>query len=288
MKLTYDVLAKVQAHHSRRAVNYLASSYIEDAQFFTGYAEPGYNSPKHGWIAVGNWNTVSRYNEATGKFEVIDEAPARFAAALERLDVELEWCDEWVACDSCGLIFRTTADSYCWQKSGTIDENGCTCSACLDPVEHLAALEAQDHRCNTISTIDFGDCGYRALDLSFENGLYGGQAADPKKIGAVLRACGISRYVFNLDSTGQLDISFSVWVHKSQARKINKAIAALRGADTNGADPAEMMRRALSHAETQKPAGPVTGVIYTKCNLADGTATTRVVSPQEFADGIHD
>src|SRR5690606_6728607 len=110
--------------------------------------------------------------------------------------------------------------------------------------------------------------------------LYGGQSADPNVIADSLRAAGIDRFVCRLDSTGQFDCTFSVWVDAEQASGIpDEAWGSLA---TDGPDPAEMLRKGLEAAARQSREATGEGVRYTRIDTADGTATTRVVSPQEF------
>lgn len=286
--LTIDTAWKVIKHwQDRPATTREAASRIDEVQLAVKYREPGYTDPASGIIAFGNWNKISRWNK--DKSEVIDDAPDRLAGALERLGVPSEWSDEWVMCDSCGGAFRVSADSYLWQQSGVIEESGATCAACINPTEHLAALEGNDRNCNTLESIDPEEYGYCRIDLDFENGLHEGQAGEPVKIGSLLRAAGFTRYLFNLDATGQFDIAFSVWLHKSQAKRggMKRALQALQTGSTNAdLSPAEACRRALADATPKMaalPDGP--GVKYAKCK-PDGTATVRLVSPEEFIRGI--
>ena len=120
------------------------------------------------------------------------------------------------------------------------------------------------------------------LDQDFEHGLYGGQSADPKKIGEALRKRGIERYVFNLDSVGQFDQDFSVWVHESEKDKMP---GSLDYSETDGVDPAEVMKEGLKNASlamARVPPGPGPVVATLR---ADGSAAARRVSPQDFIEG---
>lgn len=88
-------------------------SRIDDVQFHSEYAEPGYSDNANG-IAVGNWNEVSRWDLKEKKSVVIDTTPELFSELLEKLGVSLEWSDEWTTCDSCGKLIRTSPNSYDW------------------------------------------------------------------------------------------------------------------------------------------------------------------------------
>jgi len=67
--------------------------------------------------------------------------------------------------------------------------------------------------------------------------------------------------LFNLDDTGQFDIAFSVWMHNSERDKLEIAKRAIEDGNTDGVDPAEVMKNALKNA-------PI-----------------KIVSPQDFVEG---
>lgn len=107
-----------------------------------GYAEPGYDDPRSGVIAFGNWNDISRYDGQ--KFHVIDDTPGRVASLLEKLGVELDWSDEWTICEGCHKAVRTQANSYRWRASYADDGCGSIlCHECIkaDPTDYLQSLE---------------------------------------------------------------------------------------------------------------------------------------------------
>jgi hypothetical protein len=251
--------------------------------YASGYAEPGYSDPDCGLIAVGDWNDVSRYNLQTRKFDHLDNTPGRVAKLLEKLGAELEWEDAWTSCADCGKLVRTQPDSYSWQRAYSECDDGVYCLDCIDPVEHLEALEGNAQSCNTVDTINPADHGYECLQADLQHGLYGGQNADPNVVGKNLEKLGVRRFLFNLDSSGQFDIRFSVWVHKSEWKKVRKALKG-KSLESRGDDPAENLRKALQTVPVGLPAGP--GVQYTQIDLGTGTATTRLVSPEKFVNGI--
>ena len=204
-------------------------SRIEEMGIYDEYAEPGYSYD--GPIALGNWNDITKWNEETSKSETVDDTPSRVAKLLEQAGVALEWSDEWICCDECGKIFRTSPDCYAWQMSGVWDEMGSICADCLadDPSDHLERLEGKNTRCNTISSIDPSKHGYARLNLDFENGFHPGQTDDPRKIGQALKNAGIERYLFDLTGTGQFDVSFAVYVHESHdVGQIDDAVQAIK------------------------------------------------------------
>jgi hypothetical protein len=252
-------------------------SKLQAITFAAGCIEPGYDDNP---TALGNWNNESTYEN--GKWTITDDTIGRVARILERMGYELHWSDEWVICEECGKCFRCQADSYGWQLYGVIDDGGCACAECIDPADHLESLENKPRKALTIDSIDPSEFGYiRINDSDYENGLYGGQCDDPKKIADSLRAQGIHRFIFRIESVGQFDLNFSAWIHESESAKLDSADIV-----SAGPDPAVAMQNALKDASAkmaQLPDGK--GIKYARCN-ADGTADVRIVSPDEFIQGI--
>jgi hypothetical protein len=245
-----------------------------------GYAEPGYTDPPCGIVAFSNWNTKTQWDNKRDCAVNVGNTMPRVAALFEKLGVECEWSDEWTVCSSCGKAVRTSANSYRWKQSYWMDDDGdVLCQDCIleDPKDYLKAHEGVHTHCVTID-IDLKKQGYRLLESGLEHGLCGHQAADPEIIATSLRNFGVNRFLFSLDSAGQFDIAFSVWIHKSERvrRKLWEQAAKC------GEDPAVMMQRALADASRKMPSGP--GIHVAKCH-GDGTATVKTVSAQDFFEG---
>jgi hypothetical protein len=251
----------------------------EEIHLCTDYAEPGYTSREE-CIAFGNWNTITKWTD--GKSEVIDNTPKRLGDALERLGVDLEWSDEWAFCSSCGKAVRTQADSYSWKRSYTEDDGDITCEDCINPAEYLEGLEGHDDHCATIDSIDPGQHDYRRLALTFEHGFHPGQDADPKKIGAALRKMGVSRYLFVLDSTGQFDIAFSVWVHTSEIELVKAFDESKLKCDVS---PSDALQKGLREATVQMAKiQDGQGVKHASID-GEGNVEVRLISPEDFVSG---
>ena len=45
---------------------------LEEISLYSGYAEPGYEDPISGCIALGNWNAVSKWDEEKRQSVIID------------------------------------------------------------------------------------------------------------------------------------------------------------------------------------------------------------------------
>jgi len=259
---------------------------IDEIQLHTsGYAEPGYTDPKSGVIAQGNWNDISKWNEATHSFDKLDTTPGEVAAALEKIGVELEWCDEWVTCCSCQKIVRCEPNSYGWMRSYWETEDGeVECVECTqkDPTSYLEHLEGQNNSAMTIE-IDLSEHGYKLVDSKFESGLYGGQAANPKLIAKALEEQNISRFIFVIDHVGQFDMDFSVWIHEEDWKKFD--MSKFGQAKTDGPDPAVMMQKGFAAlGAAKKPEGE--GIVHSTISLDDGSVKVRVVTPEQFVKGI--
>lgn len=222
-----------------------------------GYSEPGYDSDKV--IATGNWNDVRKWNADTRQFDVIDDTPSKVGEQLEKLGCELEWGDEWANCSNCGKLVRTSGNSYGWTPSYAILQSDYVCKHCIEHdkamlSDYLENLENDPALADTFN-LDLTKHGYKCLFDDLESGWYGGQNSDPKVIAKSLRDKQVFRFIFQIDSVGQFDCDFSVFVHEDEFEKVTGPIK------TDGVDPADVLKHALQNA-------PV-----------------KLVSPQDFADG---
>lgn len=205
-------------------------------EVYSGYAEPGYNDSESGRVALGNWNsrTVSRkvydkpipfwltVKDPDATYVAEDQTMPRIGAILEKLGIALEWDDEWAPCSECGKLIRTQPDSYSWTASYWLsDGDGIYCQDCLleDPNDYLEYLEGNPDAANTLD-LDLKSQGYRHVDESYENGWYGTED-DPHEIAGNLRKIGVERFIFEVDSVGQFNLTFSVYVHELEYHKLN-------------------------------------------------------------------
>lgn len=191
---------------------------LEDIRWVEGYSEPGYDDPEGG-VYLGNWNVVDNYDQDRNEHILVPsgDLPKRLARILEKLGAEIEFSDEWETCDSCQKAFRTSPDSYSWKPSYVFREDDSTyiCHECIDPEEYLEDLEGNHSRCVTLN-IDPEEYGYRLYKDGFEHGFHPGQDDDPKKIAEELRKKGLNKFVFKMDSVGQFDQRFSVYVKEEE------------------------------------------------------------------------
>ena len=82
-----------------RQLEQTATSEIENMEFASDYAEPGYDKPTKG-ILFADWNCL----------------PRNFDTILEKMGYAIEWTDEWAVCD-CMKAFRLEADSFGWNPA---------------------------------------------------------------------------------------------------------------------------------------------------------------------------
>ena len=247
-----------------------------------GYAERGYTDPEHGIIALGNWNSISHYDKEKGEFIDDDNTLPRIAELFGKLGIECDWDDEWGKCHGCGKLFRTQGDSYGWQACYYECNGERLCLECVDPEEVLEDLEGEAHKALTIDTINPTEHGYvKANEDDYENGWYGGQNDDPTAIAKDMEAHGISRFLFRVDSVGQFDLRFSVFVHEDEAHLLSGT------PQGKCEDPAIALKRGLQGASDGMSKLQGKGIKYSKIH-SDGTATTRLVSPEEFVAGIRE
>ena len=246
-----------------------------------GYCEPGYGSTNEDIVVTGNWNTISKYDSNTRKSIDVDKTPPRLCEVLEKMSVEIEWDDEWVACCECNGLLRTSPDSYSWKPSYVQTDDGIACENCLDGEDHLNNLEGNCGNANTISSINPEDHNYQKVDYDFESGFHWGQDADPKLIGKALEEQGIYRYLFQIDSQGQFDTRFSVWIHESEMDQFNET--SFDKAKTDGPSNAARISAGLKEASKQMAQLKGEGIKY--ANVSSNGVEVKLVSPEDFIEG---
>jgi len=266
------------------------------------YSEPGYRKDGEGPILFSDWNSECYWDRKQNKYITTNDAPERLCKIFEKLGCTIEWEDEWEVCESCKKAFRIVPDSYVWTPYGCVDEHLCMCGDCIkkEPEYYLESLENSPTKANTI--LDLESHGYVCLTWNkdgiperYENGLYGGQCHDPKVIAKSLNERGV-RYIFNIESVGQFDTDFTVWIRREDLGldrevefwdDIYRAICEFRRTpiEVNGPDPAVVMQKSLKDATEKmgKLSGP--GIRYAECK-EDGTADVRLMSQEEFVKGI--
>lgn len=251
---------------------------IEAVELHSGYSEPGYDGE---FIATGNWNEITTYDKETNKFTTVDDTPRRLADVLEKLGFQIEWEDEWATCSICNQLVRTQPDSYGWRRSYIEDNYDIVCCECVheEPAQYLELFEGCSDKAWTVPGVNPEDFGYAQVAKEFENGMYGGQTDDPKRIAKSLTEMGIKRFLFHITDVGQFDTHFRVLVHESELQKFSQA--AFDEDETTGPDPAIVMKNALQNIPVVSKVDG--GVICHKINN-DGTVETKVISFEDFVN----
>lgn len=288
----FNQVEKLREQHMENARMSSARNRVEDVQLFfheeNVFAEPGYSATV---AALGNWNTVLLRNENFEEKER-DETPSKLCKALDELGVHTDWEDEWAVCGECNRLVRTTPDCYGWMPNyvelyGTYVCHECVCGSKKCMEDYLESIEGVYSKCLTFVDLDLSEHGYTRVLSGLERGMHCGQDASPEKIAKKLSYDDIERFIFQLDSSGQFDISFSVWVHDSELGKYDD----LSDDEINGESVSGRIESALrsvsgQQADLRKQQSETGGVIVTKVT-PDG-ASTRLVSREEFVDGIRD
>jgi len=207
-------------------LGYAVQNRIEEIVLHSeGYSEPGYSSDS-GLVATGNWNVMMKWDNTAQVSTTLTNLPERIGELFDRMGIDCEWCDEWIACEDCGGLVRIEPDSYGWTRSFYVDEENCSyqCINCLkkDPESYLECLEGSWDSANTMSEIDPANHGYVLVnEESYQTGFHPGQNDDPKTIAKGLQEKGISRFLFNIDEVRQFDSDWSVYVHMSESHLLN-------------------------------------------------------------------
>ena len=207
----------------------------EDVRLVVGYAEPGYGGDD-ALVAFANWN---------GRNCDRGDVMPRLAKVLEKLGFECQWSDEWTECAECYRAIRTSPDCYSWKRSYVETDDGCVCEECTlkYAADYLESAEGRPDFAVTLG-VDPGEHDYFCpKDLSeIDTGYHPGQDGDPRKVAKLLRARGIERFLFKLDSVGQFDGRWSVWIHDEERQVYEEARVSEGEIDPNGFSPSGFSR----------------------------------------------
>lgn len=174
-----------------------------------GMAEPGY--PNDAVWVMGDFNAKRYPRDGDPELTNAETIGPRLARALERIGVETLWLDEWIRCEECHRVFRTTANSYQWRMSGLITEDGaviCAADLTYDDIEE----EYLDNPRNALTfDIDLEEQGYERFNGRYQNGWHDGMNDDPVKILERAQRDGFEG-IFKIPEVSQFYIEFELWV----------------------------------------------------------------------------
>ena len=269
---------------------------IGNIEFHDGYAEPGYDGDL---VATGNWNNITRYDDEERRIVTLDETPGRVGSLLEKIGVEIEWSDEWDNCAECQKLFRISPDSYGWTRCWVEDGEDRVCEECLDYEDHFKELEGDPTKCNVLNVKPV-DHGYVKIN-DYERGLHPGQDADPHLIAKRMESWGIERFIFHMESKGQFDARFALYVHNDELEEGIVWNQYPSAPPKTGEEAIEALKEYFTRAQAQGPSisGAMEAALLAGSAKADKLegegirvikvtpkgSTAKLVSPEDFLEG---
>lgn len=254
-----------------------------------GYAEPGYDQPKSGVIVLANWNNdkekIIRASFANPKQtrKPPDEL-LTIGDALDLMDVDGHFSDEWTDCSLCNKLVRTCNNGPGWKRFFIQGEDAsCVCGLCVrrNPSELEHMLGRHDAEAIlAIEDVPLKKLKLQRLSQDFELGMHGGQNARPALIAAALRKRKVTRFLFVLDSCNPFETLFSVHVDRKQAKRCG--VTELPWDEVNGSDIAENIKRALQSPPNVIPPVHPGGVNYTRIDGDTGEHYTKIVPQKDL------
>ena len=181
-----------------------------DIDYYQGISERGYEDKP---ILCANWNKPKLNRIQKWGESFFDE------------EVEFDWDDEWTACSVCYKAIRTQADSYGWTASFMRTEYDIICHEHYEEYQE-DIIDYFKNNTNHAVMPEF----YPILEKAgfvcyspdeycqrFETGFHPGQNDDPKKIAKdIEKELPNYDYIFKIDSVGQFDINWSVYLRKGE------------------------------------------------------------------------
>lgn len=182
--------------------NLLENGEIEN--ICSEYGEQGYTLEQNKKaILFANWNNFDKYPNF---MEWIEE------------NYEIEWSDEWIIDYNESKAYRTSPNSYGWQQQVRITDCGELITPDSDIKDWIDYCVMTDYKQQARCLPDFIDEellieeGFKLILEDNANGWYG-RADDPNEIAEnVFNETNYTEILFVLDSVGQFEVSFSVYV----------------------------------------------------------------------------
>jgi len=199
--------------------------------------------------------------------------------SIEDFGIEVGFSDEYSLCCECyEAVVRTSPDSYCWTPPLFIDCEGYVCDDCAKNYKDYVLEEYSNVQKHVPDQFDMQELGLvKVNDSSYENGLYGGQTDDPKKIIEALNSQNINCW-FKV-YPNQFDVHFDAYVKEDD---LDKAKEVLENLDVYiGYDPAENLKKCLQNC---KVGSSEQGIVYNKCDISTGNVETRIISEEDFIE----
>lgn len=285
--LSYDGEPRVYAEFEfvlivdeQRASRWL-SERLQDYEGYVGFRA----GDEDEFVAVADWNSV----------------PPILSDLAESLDFNVEWCDEVATCTGCGGIVRTQPDSYSWTPRYKDYPDGTYCEECVvSDLDEYEEYLVNEPRVDTLD-VDWEARGWQKLDYEADSGLYRSNRCNrPQEIVERLRENFDVDVLFGDLRSGQFEVEWSVYVRHPERPSFHedelepggldfseedlaKMVDVLRGTERVG-HQAKMTEAALKMAPM--PANGGQNIVYSKVDVESGKVETRLVSPEEFVEGI--
>lgn len=154
-----------------------------------------------------------------GDLHSVDQHHPRVWAQLESQGVESAFYDEWTVVD--GKAYRTTADSYTWQSSIQLTDDGEYLTP-DDDIEEWVAWAVNDHQRCLMREYrhQLAEAGFVKWEPDdphdYQAGWHPGQTDEPKVVTDEIRETSDDDIVFVLDETSQFYVGFSAWTRPPQ------------------------------------------------------------------------
>lgn len=204
------------------------------------YGEPGYHTDgtETSMIVLGSyWCRCDKfgadYQDGSALHDIARHYPKSFEL-LEERGVVFEWYDEWTVDHGrhvgeypnivvTSKAYRTTGDSYSWQPSAIITDDGELLTP-DDDIETWISYVVNDPHRAIPSDVYTGDdllaAGFTKHNGTFEHGWHPGQDANPEEITERVHAMHgegtVLDVVFVIDGTGQFDMAFSAYYREQE------------------------------------------------------------------------
>lgn len=222
---------RVESYSARQARK--RGGYVRD--YAEDYGEPGYRKPSGAdesslillgdfWCHCAHGSDAEKENARAAEagtepryLHSMEEHYPRIFRTLEERGCEMVWYDEWAIVwnhDGPTLAYRTEPDSYSWQRSIVMDDNGEWMSPETDPGTWIQWAENDSSRClmGWFPDAALEDAGYTERECELENGWYGVED-DPAEISRRIKEReGNPDVIFKLSGVEQFRVRFCVYV----------------------------------------------------------------------------
>ncbi|RLI66731.1 MAG: hypothetical protein DRO67_00625 [Candidatus Asgardarchaeum californiense] len=236
----------------------------------------GYSTEQNIKNRIKKLDTLAEYY-AWIEFNEFDEVDLTDFGIESGFDDEYSLC----ACGNCNNIVRTSADSYQWMPPLDLGEgyisDECVSDGGYD--EEILEYYANEAKSLPEERTPFNLGLIQVNTDTYQNGLHPGMDDSPEPILSKFAEANIDVW-FQVYSN-QFNIDFDVYV---KSKDEDRATAILEGTNTyQGHSTAGNCEKALKSLDTSSV--DAEGIQVSKVDTSTGTATTKIISKQDFIDG---